>query len=87
MAPDEVARDQLPKPVEILDASGNACAELTPLLKERLAPLPSGAVLEVHSDDPAARAGMPAWSRLTGHALLATIEEPEGRTRFLVRRK
>jgi TusA-related sulfurtransferase len=64
-----------------------ACASLTPLISERIAPLATGQVLEVRSDDPAAREGVPAWSRLTGHRLLAALEEDSHRTRFFLERK
>jgi TusA-related sulfurtransferase len=76
-----------PEADALLDAPGTACAYLTPLIKDRIAPLESGQVLEVRSDDPAAREGVPAWSRLTGHALLASVEEDGQRTRFFLRRK
>jgi TusA-related sulfurtransferase len=49
--------------------------------------LPSGSVLEVRSDDPAARAGVPAWSRLTGNSLVQTIAEDDEHTRFFLRKK
>lgn len=47
----------------------------------------SGQVLEVRVDDPAARVGVPAWRRLAGHTLLATIEDDEGSTRFFLRKR
>jgi TusA-related sulfurtransferase len=49
--------------------------------------LESGQVLEVRADDPAAGLGVPAWSRLAGHALLATIEDDGRRTRFFLRKR
>ena len=70
-----------------LEAPGTACANLTPLIKERMTPLASGQVLEVRSDDPAAREGVPAWSRLTGNPLVYVVEEDERRTRFFLQRK
>ena len=50
-------------PKAVLDAPGQSCALLTPLIKQEIAKLESGDVLEVRSDDPAAREGVPAWSR------------------------
>ena len=47
----------------------------------------SGDVLEVKTDDPSSREAMPAWSRLTGHAIVGVEEEDERKTTFLVRKK
>jgi tRNA 2-thiouridine synthesizing protein A len=78
---------EIPEPQAILDAPGASCAYLTPLIKERLAFLASGEVLEVQADDPAAREGVPAWSRLTGNELIAFVEDGQGKTRFFLRKK
>ena len=78
---------QTPLADAVLDAPGSSCAILTPLIRARIRELASGQVLEVRSDDAAARAGVPAWSRLTGNELLATVEEDPDRTRFYLRRK
>jgi tRNA 2-thiouridine synthesizing protein A len=77
----------LPPADAVLEATGTACATLTPLIQARMRGLTSGQVLEVRSDDPAAREGVPAWCRLTGNPLLATVEEDAERTRFYLRRK
>lgn len=76
-----------PRPDATLEGLGEACATLTPLIWRRIRRLESGQVLEVTSDDPAAREGVAAWSRLTGHELLTSIEESDGRTRFYLRRR
>ena len=52
-----------------IDAAGEACGTLTPVIRKSLAPLHAGEVLEVLAHDPAAREGVPAWCRLTGHEL------------------
>jgi TusA-related sulfurtransferase len=78
---------EIPESQAVLDAPGASCAYLTPLIKERLALLASGEVLEVQADDPAAREGVPAWSRLTGNELVACVEGSAGRTRFFLRKK
>jgi TusA-related sulfurtransferase len=78
---------KIPESQAILDAPGTSCAYLTPLIKERMAPLRSGEVLEVRSDDPAARDGVPAWSRMTGNPLIASLPEGERSTRFFLRKK
>ena len=78
---------EIPESQAVLDAPGASCAYLTPLIKDRLALLASGEVLEVQADDPAAREGVPAWSRLTGNELVASVEGSAGGTRFFLRKK
>jgi tRNA 2-thiouridine synthesizing protein A len=70
-----------------LKAAGMACINLTPEIKKALSDMNSAQVLEVFSDDSAAREGIPAWCRLTGHSLLeAKVISPE-ETLFLIRKK
>jgi TusA-related sulfurtransferase len=69
-----------------LDAEGATCATLTPLIRAKMRELASGRVLVVRTDDPTAREGIPAWSRLTGNELLA-VEEDAQRTHFYLRKK
>lgn len=76
-----------PRADATLDGSGNGCTDLTPLIRETISALPSGAVLEVFSDDLVAREGVPAWTRMTGHTLLQTIPVPGGITYFYIKRK
>ena len=71
----------------VLDAYGQSCGALEPMMKTHLRGLESGQVLEVRSDEPAARLGVPAWSRLSGHALVGVVEDDERKTRFYLRRK
>ncbi|GIW04366.1 MAG: UPF0033 protein YrkI [Thermomicrobiales bacterium] len=78
---------ELPHPDAVLEAPGLTCATLTPAIKERLRDLASGQVLEVRCDDPAAKEAVPSWSRLTGHSILATTEEPAGQIRFFIQHK
>jgi TusA-related sulfurtransferase len=59
-------------PHHTLDAPGLACIDLTPLIASAMRDLQPGEVLEVHTDDPAARVGVPAWCRLTRNHLLHT---------------
>ena len=79
--------DQTPETKDLLDAPGASCANLTPLIREHIVELARGEVLEVRSNDPAAREGVPAWSRLTGHPLVHVIEVDAEHTRFFLRRK
>jgi len=74
-------------PREVLEVPGQSCAIVTPMIRERIRGLDSGDVLEVRTDDPAAREGVPAWSRLTGNELIQTVEEDAERTRFLIKKK
>ncbi len=70
-----------------MDLLGQACATLTPIIASRMRQLESGQVLEVVSDDPTARSGLAAWSRLTGNPVVAVVEDGSGRTRYYLRRK
>lgn len=80
-------RAATPPADEVLEAFGASCATLTPLIREKMRQLNRGRVLEVRTDDPSAREGVPAWSRLTGNDLLAAIDEDADRTRFYLRKK
>ena len=71
----------------VLDGCGQTCGALEPMMRARMRALESGQVLEVRADDPAARLGVPAWSRLTGHALVATLEDGAEHTRFFLRKR
>jgi TusA-related sulfurtransferase len=73
-------------PDEFLDASGEACGTVTPAIKQSLSTLQPGQVLEVLTHDPATRVGVPAWCRLTGHALVETLAESGPGTRFWIRK-
>jgi TusA-related sulfurtransferase len=81
VAPAELQADM------VLEMYGRACGVIEPVMKQQMRAMSSGQVLEVRVDDPAARLGVPAWSRLAGHALLTTIEEDERRTRFFLRKR
>jgi SAM-dependent methyltransferase/TusA-related sulfurtransferase len=71
----------------VLDGYGQGCGTLEPGMKLQMRAIESGQVLEVRADDPGARLGVPAWSRLTGHTLVATVEEDGDRTRFFLRKR
>jgi len=77
----------IPVPDAILDGCGQSCGTLEPQMKLRMRALESGQILEVRADDPTARLGVAAWSRLTGHTLVAVIEEDTRPTRFFLRRR
>jgi TusA-related sulfurtransferase len=71
----------------ILDGSGQSCGTLEPQMKLQMRALESGQILEVRVDDSAARLGVPAWSRLTGHTLVASIDDDGHHTRFFLRKR
>jgi tRNA 2-thiouridine synthesizing protein A len=84
-----LAHDELLAPVVAdvtVDLGQAGCGDMTPLIRGRMRELQSGQVLEVISEEPAAHEGIPAWSRLTGNELLATITE-SSRSRFFIRKK
>ena len=79
--------ESIPVPDATLDGCGQTCGTLEPQMKVRMHALESGQILEVRADDPTARLGVAAWSRLTGHTLIAAIEEDGLHTRFFLRKR
>jgi TusA-related sulfurtransferase len=71
----------------VLDGYGHLCGALEPVIRAEMRALASGQALEIRADDPVARLGVPAWSRLAGHTLLITTEEDNRRTRFFLRKR
>ncbi len=69
-----------------LDAAGEACGTVTPVINQALSALQPGQVLEVLTHDPATRVGVPAWCRLTGHELVDTRAQDQRRTQFWIRK-
>lgn len=80
-------------PHRTLDAPGMACIDLTPLIAKTMKDLQPGEVIEVLTDDPAARVGVPAWCRLTGNPLVQTsgddadTDQPTTQTTFHIAKK
>ena len=70
-----------------LIASGMACINLTPNIKQAISSMQGSEVLKVFNDDPAAREGVPAWCRLTGHLLIETKEISQTETLFYIQKK
>ncbi len=70
---------------KVLDCSGLLCP--MPILKTSRAikDVEVGQVLQVIATDPGAPADMEAWSRQTGHELLAS-EQQDGKFVFFIRR-
>ena len=75
------------QPTEVLAAPGMACISLTPLIGRTIKKLEPGSVLEVQTDDPAARQGVPAWCRLTKNQLLDVVEHDADNTSFHIEAK
>ena len=90
-----MAAGELPQPDAVLDwadtevdaAAGSVCALLTPAIKAQLREMAPGQVLEVRVQDMTARDDIAAWCRLSGHELLALVEEPPHLLRAYVRKK
>ena len=69
-----------------LDTRGALCPIPIIELAKRIKDVEVGAVVVVLSDDPAARADVPAWCRMRGHDYLG--ERPaDAATAYLVRRR
>jgi len=64
------------------DAGGLGCGELALELHGRLQAMRPGQVLRLVARDPGAAADIPAWCRLTGHALVSGAHPV-----YLIRRK
>jgi TusA-related sulfurtransferase len=78
------------EPTRHLDAPGLACIDLTPLIASTMRGMEPDDILEVHTDDPAARVGVPAWCRLTRNPLVYSdefVSPSTNHTVFLIARK
>jgi tRNA 2-thiouridine synthesizing protein A len=85
-ASDPAAPATAPAPVE-WDAGDMGCGELVLELKLRLDGLPKGTIFSLVCDDPGAEEDIPAFCRMTGHALLARESTSAGRPLFRIRRR
>ncbi|HEX6544532.1 MAG TPA: sulfurtransferase TusA family protein [Ktedonobacterales bacterium] len=89
----ETSASALPQPGAVLDmtqvpaAQGAMCALLTPAIKAKLREMAGGQVLEIRVNDPTAREDIASWCRLSGHELLAGIEDSPQLLRMFVRKK
>ena len=64
------------------DAGDMGCGDLVLELRARIEPLAPGRILKLTARDPGAPADIPAWCRMTGHALVS-----EQHPIYLIRRK
>ncbi len=76
------AEATLEPPHETWDAGDLGCGELVLDLRVKLRSMRAGEVLELLARDPGAGADLPAWCRMTGHALVSAAPP-----RFLIRRR
>ena len=74
-----------PEPDVVVDCVGRPCPVPVIELAKAVGAAPDGAVVEVLSDDPAARLDVPAWCRMRAQDYLGERPHPGG-TGFLVRR-
>lgn len=57
-------------PAQFWDAGDLGCGDLVFELRLRMRALEPGAVLELRAEDPGAPIDLPAWCKVTGHALV-----------------
>ena len=77
--------DGLPEPDLVVDCLGRPCPVPVVELARALRDAAPGTVIEVVSDDPAARLDVPAFCRMRGHAYLGELPRDVG-TALRVRR-
>ena len=80
--PEPTPEPSAPTAVAEWNAGDMSCGELVLALRIRLMAMAPGCVLRLIARDPAAPEDLPAWCRLTGHALIE-FHHPE----YLIRRK
>ena len=68
-------------------AQGAMCALLTPAIKGKFQEMSGGQILEVRVNDPTAREDIASWCRLSGHELLAAIDESPQLLRVFIRKR
>ena len=61
-----------PRYDDVWDAGAMGCGELVLELRFRMQALPPGSVLKLTATDPGAPEDLPAWCRMTRHALIAS---------------
>jgi TusA-related sulfurtransferase len=92
-SPQETTDDRTLRPDALLDmtqvtaAQGAMCALLTPAIKSKFQEMQGGQLLEVCVNDPTAREDIASWCRLSGHELLAEIEESPQLLRVFIRKR
>jgi tRNA 2-thiouridine synthesizing protein A len=57
----------------VIDGGDRSCVRLLLELRDRLAGLPAGTIVELIATDPAAPLDLAAWCHMTGHAYLGAL--------------
>jgi tRNA 2-thiouridine synthesizing protein A len=92
-SPQETTDDKTLRPDALLDmtqlsaAQGAMCALLTPAIKGKFQEMSGGQLLEVRVNDPTAREDIASWCRLSGHELVAEVEESPQLLRVFIRKR
>ena len=71
---------------DVVDARGLRCPVPVLRLRDRLAALPAGTVVELLADDPLVTLDVPAFCAQEGHDDLGAVKDPAGYWRLTVRR-
>jgi TusA-related sulfurtransferase len=80
--------DRPPEPDAICDGGDLDCGSgLLLIIRNAMAPLPAGGVLEVKSREVSVKEDLPAWCRMVGHTLLQSERGENRYTHYLVRKK
>jgi len=83
-----MAAEPNPVPDAMCDGGDLDCGSgLLLIIRNAMAPLPSGGVLEVRSREISVKEDLPAWCRLVGHDLLAATPGTAGSTSYFIRKK
>ena len=84
----EMAGDSFPVPDSMCDGGDLDCGSgLLLIIRNAMAPLPPGGLLEVRSREPSVGQDLPAWCRLVGHDLLGTAPGEGRSTSYYIRKK
>jgi len=72
-------------PEVVLDCRGERCPLPVIMLARRVSTVPSGTVVRLDADDPAAPADVAAWCRMRGHDFVGVQHQPDGVPGLVVR--
>lgn len=79
---------QTPRADAVLDGGDLDCGSgLLLLIREAMAPLAPGGVLELRSREISVREDLPAWCRMVGHAIVADVPGDGGSTSWFLRKQ
>jgi uncharacterized OsmC-like protein/TusA-related sulfurtransferase len=79
---------ELPTPDAVCDGGDLDCGSgLLLIIRNAMAPLAAGGLLEVRSREHSVREDLPAWCRMVGHTLLGTRDGDGSYVHYLIRKK